>query len=293
MQNRFNLLILLVFISISCIAQSQTPSAATIDSIKNARMDAAAILNPTLRQVTVSTDIIGRAGMSGELQGNPLYKGDSRTIRTTVVVNMPVATWGKNRFSLSGSFFQQEITTDRLESTSALLSQREFKFNKGTAGLTASFNRMDSLFGRPVFYMASATATTNDIHKVKRFSFLGTAVFPLKTTATTRLSTGLVVNIDPSLKVPAFIVFSYWHQFSNKIELNITAPSSVGFRRAFSDRLWVNLGTTLGGSLAFFELNQPNLPRDANYTTIDLKTGAGVEYRVGKKMIFGASGGLL
>lgn len=280
--------------TITTSAQQAVPmSKEVIDSIKRSRLESAAILNPTLRQVTVSTDLIGRGNLEGELLGNPLFKGKASTLRTTIVLNMPIYSWGKNTVSLSGSFFQQEIRVDQVESPSLAVANRNFVFNKGTVGLTASFQRIDSIFGRPVFYMAGLTGVTNDIASIKRVSFLGTAVFPIKNTPKTRFSAGLVINIDPSLKVPAFVIFNYWHKFENKLELNFSLPQGVGIRRAFSDRLWANFGTSLGGSLAFFELNQPNLPRDANYTTIDLKTGIGVEYRVGKKMIFGLNSGVL
>jgi len=277
-----------------CYAQQkQEPSKKTMDSIGRARLEEAAILNPVLRQVTVSTDLIGKGNIESSLLGSPLLKGKASTLRTTIVMNLPVVSWGKNSFGISGTFFQQEIRVSDIQSFSPTLGNEDVVFNKGTFGLTASFTRRDSLFGRPVYYMASATGVTNDIEKVKRVSFLGTAVFPLKQTATTRYSIGAVINIDPSLKVPAFVIFNYWHKFANKLELNVNMPSGVGLRREFSNRFWATAGTTLGGSLAFFDLNSANLPKDANYTTIDLKSGIGAEYRIGKKMIFGINGGVL
>ncbi|MCD0487590.1 DUF6268 family outer membrane beta-barrel protein [Pedobacter sp. MC2016-14] len=283
------------FLVVNCgLAQTKPElSKHTKDSLSRIYLDNAAILNPVLRQVTVSTDLISRGDIESKLMGEPLMKGKSSTIRTTVNLNLPVASWGKNSLAVSGTFFQQKINVSDVQSFSPTLGNEDFDFNKGTFGLTASFTRADLLFGRAVYYMASATGVTNDLAEVKRLSFLGTAVFPLKQTATTRYAAGVVVNIDPSLKIPAFLIFSYWHKFQNKIELNVTLPNSFGLRRAFSDRFWATLGTSLSGSLAFFELNQANLPRDANYTTIDLKSGLGVEYRVGKKMIFGINGGIL
>ncbi|MDY0905813.1 DUF6268 family outer membrane beta-barrel protein [Pedobacter sp. CFBP9032] len=277
-----------------CYAQNrQELSKNAKDSLSRIQLEKAAITNPILRQVTVSTDVIGKGDISSELTGNPLFKGKTSTLRTTIVLNLPVASWGKNSFSVSGAFFQQQLKVTDMQSFSPLLGNEDITFNKGTVGLTASFSRRDSIFGRPVYYMASATGVTNDFDRIKRISFLGTAVIPLKQTAKTRLTAGLVVNIDPSLKVPAFLIFSYWHKFDNQLELNLNLPSGAGLRRAFSDRFWTTFGTTLGGSLAFFDLKSASLPNDANYTTIDLKTGIGAEYRVGKKMIFGINGGIL
>jgi hypothetical protein len=294
MKSSFALTAILMLTTCLCSAQeNDLANKAIRDSIGKLRLEQAAINNPILRQVHISTDLISSGNLESKLLGEEFLKGKASTIRTTVVVNIPVLSWGKNKIIASGTFFQQELSAREVKSKFAEVDGQDFDFNKGTVGLTASFQRRDSLFGRPVFYMASISGVTNEPDAIKKVSFLGTAVFPMKQTAKTRTSLGLVVNIDPGLKIPAFVIFSYWHQFDNEIELNFNVPSSVGLRRAFSDRLWATFGTTLGGSLAFFDLNSPNLPRDVNYTTMDLRTGLGAEYRLGKKVIVGVNGGML
>jgi len=92
---------------------------------------------------------------------------------------------------------------------------------------------------------------------------------------------------------PVSSLFTYRHRFKNNIEANIGLPTGMNLRKEVSERLWLTLGNTISGSLAFLNINSPNLPNNANYTTIDLKNGIGAEYRVGKKMIFGINSGIL
>ena len=286
---------LLTFSSTFCAAQtvSEVSRSLAEDSVKRSRLEQAAIKNPVLRQINISTDIISKSNITSNLNGNPLFKGKASTVRTTAIFNIPIKSWGKNSFSTTVSYFQQRLKVTDVQSFQASLSNDDLNFNKSTVGLTASFQRRDSLFNRPVYYSASISGLTNEASSIKKISYLAMAIFPLKQTATTRYSLGLVINIDPSLNVPAFVLFNYWHKFNNNLELNISMPSKVELRKEFSERLWATAGTSLSGSIAFFKIDQPNIPKDNNYTTMDLKNGAGVEYRLGKRIIIGANGGIL
>lgn len=281
--------------SFSAFAQTEKQTAVKkmTDSIKLAVLSEYAIKNPLLRQVNISTDIISQGDISSKLYGEPLFKGKASTVRTNALFNVPVKSWGKNSVSATLSYFQQRIQITDVQSFNPAIGNEDRVFNKSTVGLTVSFQRRDSLFGRPVFYSASVSGLTNDANAIKKVSYLGMALFALKQTANTRYSLGLAINIDPSLKVPAVPIFIYWHKFKNDLELNFNLPSQAGVRKAFSDRFWATFGTSLSGSVAFFNPTQPNVPQDANYTTLDLKTGPGMEYRIGKKFIFGISGGIL
>lgn len=278
-----------------CTAQtiSEVSKRLAKDSVMTEMIDQAAIRTPVLRQLNISTDIITNGDITSELNGKPLFKGKARTIRTNMIVNVPVISWGKNSFSTTVSYFQQHLRMTEIQSFVPELGNQDLDFNKSTVGLTASFSRADSLFNRPVYFSASVSGLTNDAKSLKKISYLATLLFPLKQTAKTRYSLGLVINIDPSLDIPAFLLFTYWHRFDNDLEFTFNMPSQISLRKGFSDRLWLTAGSSLSGSVAFFQLNSPVLPNDANYTTMDLKSGAGVEYRLGKKILIGVNGGIL
>jgi hypothetical protein len=263
------------------------------DSVKNIYMTEAAIRNPLFRQVSVSTDVIAPADMKSHYNGSPLLDGRIRQVRTSALINIPVTSWGKNSVSVSASAFQQHFSLDRvIPYQASVASITEKTADKLTVGLSGSFVRIDSLLGKPVVYTLSVTGLTNSTSSVKKMSYLGGMVFTLKRTAATRTSLGFLVNIDPSITLPVIPVIGYWHKFRNDLELNVNIPQQVVLRKTFSPNFWATLGTSVSGSIAFFRNSQPGVPEDINYSSIELKTGPGLEYRVSKKFIFGINGGL-
>ena len=88
-------------------------------------------------------------------------------------------------------------------------------------------------------------------------------------------------------------IFAYWHQLNNKVELNLNLPQQLSLRKGLSPNSWVTFGTYLSGSMAFFRNSSPALPRDANYSSLELKTGPGLECRFGKIFMAGINGGIM
>lgn len=103
----------------------------------------------------------------------------------------------------------------------------------------------------------------------------------------------MLINIDPSINVPVIPVITYWRKFENDLELNINLPRELALRKTISPNLWLSFGTSLAGSIAFFKHNRPGFPEDGNYSTLELKTSPGMEYRFAKKFIFGVNAGAI
>lgn len=265
-----------------------------MDSIKNVYMTEAAIRNPLLRQITVNTDFIAATDLKSEYEGNRVMDGRLRQVRTSVLINVPVKSWGKNTISLSVSAFQQHFNLDRVVPyQGATLSFQEKKTNRLAVGLTTSFTRIDSLFGRRVIYTLSVTGLTSRTSAIEKLSYLGGMIFVLRQSANSRTSLGFLVNVDPSITLPVIPVFGYWHKFNKDVELTINIPQQVALRSSFSPHLWATFSSSLSGSIAFFRIAQPGIPEDVNYSSIELKTGPGVEYRFMKKLIVSVSAGML
>lgn len=284
-----------LLVSTYCSAQnnSNTYQQIVADSLKRNARSAAAINNPTLRQLHISTDIISDADISSELYGEPLFKGKARTIRTSAIFNLPVKSWGKNAITATASYFAQHIQISDIQRADGTFSNNLIEYNKFTVGLSATYQRLDVLFGKPVFYMASISGLTNQADAIKKVNYIGSAILLLKQTPVTRFSAGIIVNIDPSLAIPAIPLVSYWHKFRNNIELSVGVPTGMNLRKEMVKNLWVNAGSSISGSVAFFDLNYPRVPREVNYTTLDVKNGLGVEYRLAKKFMVGVNGGIL
>lgn len=294
---KFPLIYLLIIFSNISIVLAQTGTGIDhtqiSDSLRKAGMEAAAIGNPLLRQISVSTDVISRGNVHNDFNGTRLFDAKVSQFRTASLFNVPVKHWGKNSVSLSLLTLQQITNFSDVQSIHPELTQHDLNFQKVTVGLTASFSRADRLFGVPVYYTASVSGTSDDVTFIKKMSYLAGAVFALKQTSNSRIMLGGVINIDPSLNLPFIPVISYWHRFDDGLELNFNMPTQTGIRKQFSNRFCGSLGTSITGSIAFFNNNQSGIPRDVNYTTLELKTGPGLEYRAYKKLILGINGGVL
>lgn len=291
-----NYLLFFFILTNSAFAQNATDAyrKRMMDSIKNVYLTEAAIRNPALRQASITTDITSNSDIQNYVHGNKMFDGSMRVIRTAAIFNVPVHKWGKNSVNATFSAFQQRFYLSNIMPYSNELPDLKGKvFNKFTVGFTGSFTRVDSLFGHPVVYMGSVSGLTSRGSSIQKVSYLGGMIFSLKQTPTVRFNVGLMLNIDPSVNVPVIPFITYWKKYTNDIELNINLPQQLAIRKTLSPKLWASFGTSLSGSIAFFRHDNPNLPRDGNFSTLDLKTGPGIEYRFAKKFMFGFNTGFL
>lgn len=265
-----------------------------MDSIKYVYLAEAAVRNPALRRATMSTDVISRSNIRSYIYGDKAFEGKISQVRTVANLNVPVKSWGKNHVSASFTFVRQHFQLEQVTTYRAGLEHLEgVKENKLTVGFTASFARADSLFGKGVVYTGLISGLTNNASTIQKINYLAGVIFMLKRTAETNYNVGLMLNIDPSINVPVFPVFSYWHKYKNDLELNLNFPQQLALRKPVTTRLWTTFGTSLSGAVSFFKFSQPGIPQDVNYTSAELKTGPGIEYRIAKKWLFGLSGGIL
>ena len=288
--------LLSVFVTTELMGQGQVPAAQKrmIDSIRKVYIREAAIRSVALRQVMVSTDFIANGDIRGKLYGNSLFDGQISQIRTSALVNVPVVAWGKNKITTSFSFFHQYLNfVSEKAYMPGDLKVHDTAMNKLTVGVSTSFQRVDSLFGRRVIYTGSISVLSDDYRIAQKISFVGGMIFQLKQTRKTNLSLGLLLNIDPNVNIPVLPLFIYWHMFDNKLELDVSLPQRIGVRTALSKNSWLTFGTTLAGSISFFRLSHAVLPADASFSSVDLKTGPGLEFRIGKLLVIGANGGIL
>ncbi|WP_256011673.1 hypothetical protein [Desertivirga xinjiangensis] len=262
------------------------------DSIKASYLEEAAIRSPAFRPVSISTSLFGAGIMSGKLGENEVYKGDANLVETSIGLKFPVASWGKNTVVANVKYQHQRMEFVEEETASMGLDPSLISFSKGAVGVGAMYTRSDSLFGKKVVYLASISGLTNNISYLRKMSYMAGASFILKQNQNTNFTIGLVVNIDPSSPIPAFPLISYWHRFGySKLELSAD-PSRVSLRKMMKKDLWASFGTSISGSTFFFEQKFQAIPEDVNYSSSDVKTGAGLEYRLFRKFMVGVEGGL-
>jgi hypothetical protein len=278
-------------------AFAQTPNEAAIKKIRDSLtlegLSAYAVRYPQLRQGSVAVDLIGNTNVKGGLNGRDLYEGKMNITRIRSVFNVPVSHWGKNMVTATVGYQQHRLQTTEIKSFSPTFPTTDIDVTKRTVSLTANFSRSDSIFNHPVFYSVGVSGITDEFSSIKRVNYLGVITVPLKRTQYSSLSVGVVVILDPSAVTPVITVVSYWHKYKNSaLELFVDIPSRIALRKQLSKRSWASVGTELGGSLQFFELNQPSLPQHSIYSYAELRSGATFEYQATKKLILGINGGM-
>ena len=291
------LLITLLFFSGSSFAQTVPPKVMQHmkDSIILSHLRAAALKYPVLRQASVSTEVINRTKISSQLYGKDLYEGEAQITRVRANFNLPIYRSGKHIFSTTFNYLGQQFDLNNANSLNPQFpAMKNANAYRSTLNMIASYSRSDSIFHRPVNFSASVSVLTDGEFSSARVNYLGVISFPLKRTATTAYSVGLIVNIDPSSPVPAFPVFSYWHKFKHpEIELFIDMPSRITLRKQLTEKSALSLGSELGGSLSFMNMNNSYLPKRTIYTTLEIKSGATFEYSLSKYLLLGVNGGIL
>lgn len=264
------------------------------DSVKMDRRSAAAIQYPQLRQVFISTDVIGSGNITAKLHGNDFFKAKDQITRVRANFNLPVAQWGKNRISANFNYLYQHIDISQVTNYNPAVPVHNSSNDFTTITLTAGYTRVDTLFNHQVIFSANVSGVTDELSAIRRMTELVGVIVPIKQTAATIFSVGLFYSHDPTNQFPVIPLISYMHKFqAGDFQLFADLPTRVLLKKQVSAKSWLSLGTELTGTQSYLKLNEPSLPRNAISTTLELKTGPGYEYLVGKKLMIGINGGLL
>ena len=213
-------------------------------------------------------------------------------VQSEALFNIPVASWGRNGIATQIDVIQQHMRLSDVKAYEPIPDLNGKTADKITVGVTVSYQRVDSLFRRPVYYSGNITGYTGQDGSVEKMRFLGVGILTLKQTPVNSFSLGMIVIVDPTSNIPAIPMVIYTHRFNKGLELNVSLPQQVSLRQALSRNCWASFGTVISAPSAFFRYNSPEVPHDVNYTTVNLKTGPSVEYRFGKYFIAGINAGL-
>lgn len=290
------LIIFVLSVSVACAQQSvQDPKSKMMDSIKAAYLDQAALMYPRIRQFSITHQENAATNMTSKLYGKDFFKSKFRSSRTTIDMNFPILNKGKNTLAMNvGAIHQffgiRDITNYNQEQTAVETNAYIPMLNLG-----ATYVHRDSLFGRPITYSASANALVNPSFSSRQFTFRGLINMPIRKTENSNLMAGAIILLDPSAPAPFFLYVSYYHSFrSIGLELMADVPYRLALRKELTKKSSLTWNTEMVGSNSFFEFANPNpsLPKKLTFSTLEIKSGLLYEYRLTKKLVFSASGGL-
>lgn len=265
-----------------------------LDSISEERLNEAALVYPRLRQLTISHQQGFKGGISSKDQTGPLYDGRFQSARTTIQMNVPLVE------SKMGALIANIGAIHQFSSLSEVTNRNPAKVVGESnqyipmVSLGLSLARKDTLFNRPFTYSATVSGIFDPAFTKSRITVSGVLMTPLIKTATTTLMGGVVVSIDPSSPIPAFLLLSYSRRFqASKMNLMIDLPHRLALRKGMSPRTSLTLQSELAGNNSFFEYNSSSLPQKLTFSTLEIKSGLLYEYRFTKKMVFSLSAGAL
>lgn len=265
-----------------------------VDSIKRSYVLTLSVKSPLLRQGYISTDIIGSGTVNFKMNDQQLFKGKMRSFHTNANITLPVVAWKNKSLNVSIGQSLQYTGIDNITSYNSRLAANSYSFNRNTIALSVSCGGTDSLLGRPVIYTGSITMLSDNLIIMRKISATGLLLFPLKRTATSSLSIGGILIVDPTSKVPFVPFVSYWKKLEfQDLELFIDLPKRAVIRKQLNAKFSSNIGVDLTPQTSFFDFDAPGeVPSKVIYNTVGLKTGIGVEYRLSKYVILGFNGGM-
>ena len=252
-----------------------------------------AIRFPSLRQAAVTVDFFGSAHFDSKLNDQDFANGKTRNARISSYFTIPISSWNGN--VIGASIYHTENFFNIREADNKLANPRVDvgDMSKSTLGLSLNYSRMDAIFHTPVIYSAVVTGISDNLKTIRRLNFNGSVAFPLKRTPNTYLSLGAIVLIDPSAPLPVLPVVNYFHKLNNHgLELIVDLPQGVMIKQALFRNAWVYISSNYNTYATFYKSDNAALPERFSYNTVEVKSGPGFEYLLGKHVILGIKGGV-
>lgn len=158
------------------------------------------------------------------------------------------------------------------------------------AQLRATATAHTTLFGKPAVGIAMIN-TEWGVGGFERVSGTILAVLMLKADRTTRFGIGPMVMINTTSKIPAFLVFTYYHRFSEKLALNLYGGMFSLDYTPNKDNL-IAIGADINVKGFYFKPHNDNLPDICRFTYTSFRPMAKYRLRLRQNLYLDLQGGL-
>lgn len=290
-------IILLSLVLWSCSIQAQnmfsTASIHPVTDTTSAGKKELAIRYLSLRQFNVGATSSGYSDFTSKLDDKNFASGKIKTERISSFYNTPALRWKSN--SLSATINYTYTSTELKDITNELPDEQIMPLtsNKSTIDLALNYSRSDSIFNHPIIYSLVVRGISDNLNSIRRFNFNGSFSLPLRRTANTSFSVGLLVLIDPSSPVPVEPIINYYHKFATSgLELIVDIPTGINLKKQIAKNAWVMIGSNQSSYSIFYDRNNSYLDGKISYNTIELKSGPAFEYLFAKNLMLSVGGGI-
>tara|TARA_R110001632_G_scaffold65_10_gene274 strand:+ start:188 stop:1183 length:996 start_codon:yes stop_codon:yes gene_type:complete len=282
------LIALVALVSTSAIAQKAQ------DSLRQKAVQSIKEKFPETRLFNLEYNQSLNRKFSSELFGQGFQGGDIKRQRNFMAsANIPV--YETQKWSFTTSLFYQfsEFEFENIENpSSSPFFERNgiVNFHNFSVALNSTYFSM--LFNKPVIFNASIIADANE-ERFGRFRGILGFTFILKQTERTTVTLGAMGFLDPTSQIPFIPTFSYNHRFKNsKWEVDFILPQRLLFRRPIGKNGRLSLGSSVGLSEFYIDVNDQAYGNAFAYSQIELKTGIIYEHRFNDYLIGTFQGGL-
>lgn len=292
---RFKLILLSLLCSSGAIAQNMI-SMTTVHPVADttsAGKQELALRYPALRQFQVVATAYDYGHFDAQLNDQDLTSGQIKTFRTTSFFNTPAARWRAN--TLSATLFYTYTALELKDNVNALPEPQvaPITSHSSTIDLALNYSRAGHIFHHPIIYSLIANFISDDLSSVRRFNFNASFSLPLIRKASTSLSVGALLLVDPSAPVPVLPIVNYYHRFtSSGIELIIDLPTGINLKKQVIPNAWVLIGSNQNSYSTFYNSHDGLLDGKSSYNTVEARSGLAFEYLFAKKIILGIGAGV-
>ncbi len=143
-----------------------------------------------------------------------------------------------------------------------------------------SITHFSTLFNKIAVYSATTSVDGSDQH-FERFRGMLTGSLVLKANATTKMTVGLAVLIDPTVQIPVLPTFTYEHTFKNGWVADILLPKKILLRKNVFKNGRFSFGTELDTTNFYL------YPTDKRYEyrQVEINSGTIYEHKLGDNFI--------
>jgi len=241
---------------------------------------------PSTRNFDFQFEQFGSSDYKTKVLGDVFEQGTlEQHNRIRFAVNFPLYRSVNKKFFITNSvrYKREAFSFGEINNTAGDVGRNNIDFNYFANAV--SFTYFSSLFKKPVIYNASATVDADQYH-FQRLKGLVSASFVLKKNATTTLTVGGLLILDPSSIVPFVPIFTYEHQLRNSPwKLDFILPQRMLFKRPLLNNGRLSLGTEMISENFYLALNNPTFRGTYEMNQLELRSGITYEYALQKSLI--------
>lgn len=250
---------------------------------------------PRARMFNIDYNQSGGRDFESEFLGNAYQKGHINQQETvTISTNIPLAKTKKWTLTGSATYKYVEYEFNALENTTPMpLFEQHGVVNFHNFSTAVSSTYFSKLFGKlPVIYNASiiADGSNNGFERVK--GLIGASLI-LKRNATTSITLGTLVFLDPTAQIPFSPTFTYNHKFKNSSwEFDFILPQRILLRRPISTKGRLSIGSEFGSNGFYVNVKHPNYPSVFEYSQLEINNGLTYEHKLTNSIYATVKGGI-